>query len=574
MSMEEAEIRRRQPVELLASDARAQELKREALHLPSWDLSYRQVGEVELLLSGACSPLRGFLGQADSESVYQTLRLADGTLWPMPLHLDVTEAFAVGLCPGDRVALRHPEGMVLAILTVEDVWTPDREQEALALYGTGDERHAGVFQLLHETGPVYVGGRLEGLELPIHHTFKALRLTPRALRQAFEERGWSRILAFHTPRLIHRAEVEQTRRAAEQVGAGLLIQPAVGRTSPDDLDYFCRVRCYQRIVEQYDSNSSLLNILPVFQKSAGSREILWHALLSRNCGCTHFLVERECGEPGEKTESGSGGNGNKAAWSMLKRYEDEIGIEMVASEELVYLEDEGRYVPRSEAREPERVPTLSREEVERRLRTGAQIPGWYSYPEVIAEFRRVFPPRHGQGFTVFFTGLSGSGKSTLANVLVARLLERGGRPVTLLDGDLVRKNLSSELGFSRAHRDLNILRIGFVASEIVKNHGIAVCAPIAPYRSIRRQVRESVARYGGFIEVHVATPLEVCEQRDRKGLYAKARAGLLKNFTGIDDPYETPEQAELTMNTTSIPVEEAVERIVQYLEMEGYLEIC
>ncbi len=571
--MEETGKYREQPAALLVPEAHAQELKREALRLPSWDLSYRQVGEVELLLSGACFPLRGFLGQADSESVYQTLRLADGTLWPMPLHLDVTEAFAAGLHPGDRVALRHPEGMVMAVLTVEDVWFPDREREAEALFGTGDERHAGVFRLFHETSPVYVGGRLEGIELPVHHTFKAWHLTPLALRRAFEERGWSRILAFHAPRLMHRVEVEQTRRAAEQVGAGLLVLPAVGRACPDDLDYFCRVRCYQRVVEQYNSNSSLLNILPVFSASAGSRETLWHALLSRNYGCTHFLVERDCGESDEKTESGSGGNGNNAAWPLLKRHEDEIGIEMVASEELVYLEDEGRYVPRSESREEGRTLTLSREEVERRVRTGGEIPEWYSYPGVIEELRRVFPPRRGQGFTVFFTGLSGSGKSTLANVLVARLLERGGRPVTLLDGDLVRKNLSSELGFSRAHRDLNILRIGFVASEIVKNHGVAVCAPIAPYRGIRRQVRESVARYGGFIEVHVATPLEVCEQRDCKGLYAKARAGLLKNFTGIDDPYEAPEQAELILDTSKIPVDEAVERILQYLEMEGYLEM-
>ncbi len=571
--MEKAEKRAGYLKELLAEEEAVRELKREALHLPSWDLSYRQVGEVELLLGGACSPLSGFLGRADSESVYRTLRLADGTLWPLPLHLDVTEAFAAGLRSGDRVALRHPEGMVLAVLTVEDVWAPDREAEAQALYGTADERHAGVFQWVHETGPFSVGGRLEGVELPGHHTFKALRLTPRALSQAFEERGWSRVLAFHPSRLMHRLEVEQTRRAAGLLDAGLLIQPSVGRGGPDDLDYFCRVRCYQRILEQYEENSSLLNVLPVFPRQAGPREILWHALLARNCGATHFLVEREEGEADGKTGAGAGGNGNKAAWPLLKRHQDEIGIEAVAAEDLVYREEQGRFGLRSEVPEGERIPTFTAGEFDRRVRAGGPIPEWYSCPGVVEELRRVFPPRQGQGFTVFFTGLSGSGKSTVANVLVARLLERGGRPVTLLDGDLVRKHLSSELGFSRAHRDLNILRIGFVASEIVKNRGIAVCAPIAPYRGIRRQVREAVARYGGFIEVHVSTPLEVCEQRDRKGLYAKARAGLLKNFTGIDDPYETPEHAELSLDTSQIPVEEAVERILQYLEMEGYLEM-
>jgi sulfate adenylyltransferase len=292
--------------------------------------------------------------------------------------------------------------------------------------------------------------------------------------------------------------------------------------------------------EQFEPQTALLGILPIAPAQAGPREMLWHAILRKNCGCTHFLVERAFDATHGKGQTGSGGNGHSDAWPLLTRHQDEVGIEMVAAEEMGYLETEGRHVPRSEAAEKEALRTLAPEEFERLLRTGAPIPEWHSYPEVVEELRRVFPPRSGQGFTVFFTGLSGSGKSTVANVLVARLLERGGRPVTLLDGDLVRKHLSSELGFSRAHRDLNILRIGFVASEIVKNRGIAVCAPIAPYRGIRRQVREAVARYGGFIEVHVSTPLEVCEQRDRKGLYAKARAGLLTNFTGIDDPYETP----------------------------------
>ncbi len=557
--------------ELIVNAAKAEELKAEAVYLPSWDLTQRQVWDLELLLNGAFSPLRGYLSRADYESVCQSMRLADGTLWPIPITLDVTEEFAARLAVGQRVALRHPEGMILAILTVRDIWKPDRKREAERVYGTTDEAHPGVFQLYHQTHPLYVGGELEGLEHPPHHTFKHLRHTPAELRHLFKKLGWKRIVAFQTRNPMHKAHVELTKRAAAQAHANLLIHPVVGRTSPGDVDYFVRVRCYQAILKYYPEQTTMLSLLPLAMRMAGPREALWHALIRRNYGCTHFIIGRDHAGPGPNS-NGEPFYPPYAAQELAQKYQDELGLQIVPFEEMVYVEDRAQYMPRSEVPKGARVLTLSGTELRRRLREGLEIPDWFSYPEVIAALRRSFPPREKQGFTVFFTGLSGAGKSTIANILVAKLMEIGTRPVTLLDGDIVRKHLSQELGFSKKDRDINVRRIGFVASEITKNRGIAVCAPIAPYRATRREVRELISQYGGFIEVYVATPLEVCEARDRKGLYAKARAGLIKDFTGINDPYEPPEHPDVTVDTAKMSCEEAAHEILLYLAKEGFIE--
>ncbi len=564
------EGRTREVRTLIANESRIRELKREAIHLPSYDLTSRQIWDNELLLNGAFSPLDGYLGRADYDSVCARMRLTSGAVWPIPLVLDVSEAVAGKLSTGTRVALRHPEGMVLAVLTVSDVFKPDHEAEARAVFGTTDETHPGVFQLLHQTGPVYVGGTLEGLELPPHHTFRRLRFTPLELQAEFARRGWGKIVAFQTRNPMHRAHVELTRRAAAHLGAHVLIHPVVGRTSPGDVNYFSRVRCYEAVLNHFPPDTAMLSLLPLAMRMGGPREAVWHAIIRKNYGCTHFIVGRDHAGPG-KDRAGKPFYGPYDAQELVRAHEKEIGIEMIAFEEMVYVEDLGQFLPQSEVPQGSTVLNLSGTELRRRLREGADIPEWFSYPDVIAQLRRSFPPRAKQGFTVFFTGLSGSGKSTIANILMAKLMEIGTRPVTLLDGDIVRKNLSSELGFSKEHRDLNILRIGFVASEITKNRGVALCAPIAPYRNIRRQNRELIGSYGGYIEVYVATPIDVCEQRDRKGLYAKARAGLVKNFTGIDDPYEAPEKAEIVIDTTRMSAEEAAEEIVLYLEKEGYI---
>jgi sulfate adenylyltransferase len=558
--------------ELLVNKQRVVELKKEAVHLPSWDLTQRQVQDIELLLNGGFSPLDGFLTQSDYDSVCQKMRLQNGALWPTPITLDVDERFAMSISVGDRVALRHPEGMVLANLTVKDIWQPDRKAESEAVYGTIEESHNGVFYLLHQTDAIYVGGTLEGIERPPHHTFQSMRHTPQELRNLFEKMGWQKVVAFQTRNPMHRAHVELTKRAAAQTEANLLLHPVVGRTSPGDIDYFSRVRCYQEVIKHYPKQTTMLSLLPLAMRLAGPREALWHAIIRKNYGCTHFIVGRDhAGPPGKKSD-GKPFYGPYDAQELVKKHEDEIGIKMVDFEEMVYVEDSAQYMPFSAVPKNARVLSLSGTEFRRRLREGVEIPSWFSYPEVISELRRSFPPRREQGFTVFFTGLPSSGKSTIAQVLMAKLMEMGQRPVTLLDGDIVRKNLSSELGFSKAHRDLNILRIGYVASEITKNRGVAICAPIAPYSVVRRKVRENIEQYGGFIEVYVATPLEVCEQRDRKGLYAKARAGLLKEFTGIDDPYEAPENPEVLVDTTKASADQNAQQILLHLEKEGYIE--
>ena len=554
---------------LLVDEARRADLKAELMTAPSWDLSSRQIWDIELLLNGAFSPLAGYLGRADQDSVCEKMRLSDGQLWPIPINLDVTEAFAGQISTGDRIALRHPEGMVLASLVVSDIWQPDRQAEAQSVFGTTDDEHPGVFQVLRQSNPVYLGGTLEGIELPPHHTFRALRHTPAQLRAEFQRLGWSRVVAFQTRNPMHRAHVELTRRAAAQADANLLIHPVVGRTSPGDLDYFSRVNCYQSVISHLPPGTGMVSLLPLAMRMGGPREAVWHAIIRRNYGCTHFIVGRD--HAGPRRKNGEPFYGPDDARQLATELGKEIGIQIVPFEAVVYCEDRGEYMPQSEVPEGARVLNLSGTELRKRLREGRDIPSWFSYPEVIRELRRRHPPRSKQGYTVFFTGLSGSGKSTIANILVAKLMEIDTRPVTLLDGDIVRKNLSSELGFSREHRDINIKRIGFVASEITKNGGVAICAPIAPYSKTRRENRELISHYGGFIEVHVATPLEVCEQRDRKGLYAKARAGLIKEFTGIDDPYEAPEAAESVIDTTETSAEEAAQSIIMVLEREGYI---
>ncbi len=557
--------------DLLADETTVQSLKEMSTNLASWDLNHRQLWDLELLLNGAFFPLNGFLGKADYESVCQNMRLKSGALWPMPITLDVNEAFAESLNSGDQIALRHPEGMVLAILTISDVWQPDFAQEAKQVFGTNDEGHPAVFSLMNQTNPFYVGGTLQGIELPPHHTFKPSRHTPKELKELFQQWGWEKIVAFQTRNPLHRAHVELTKRAVAETGANLLLHPVVGRTSPGDVDYFSRVRCYQAVIDHYPEQTATLSLLPLAMRMGGPREAVWHALIRKNYGCTHFIIGRDHAGPG-KDKDGNPFYGPYDAQTLAQEHEAEMGINILTFEEMVYVQEVDEYKARSTVSEDSTILSLSGTELRQALRQGTDVPAWFSYPEVMTELRRSYPPRPQQGLTLFFTGLSGSGKSTVANVLVAKLMEIGGRPVTLLDGDIVRKNLSSELGFSKEHRDLNIKRIGYVASEITKNRGIAVCAPIAPYTATRREVREMIEQYGGFIEIHVSTPIEVCEQRDRKGLYAKARAGLIKEFTGIDDPYEAPEHAEIQIDTTQISPDAAAQQILDYLSGQGFFE--
>ncbi|HLB67552.1 MAG TPA: bifunctional sulfate adenylyltransferase/adenylylsulfate kinase [Thermoplasmata archaeon] len=554
----------------MAGPDRKAELTAVLHELPFWDLTARQQHDLGLILNGGFSPLQGFLDERDYASVVDRMRLADSRLWPIPVVLDVDQNAGERLSKGERLALRDPEGMILAVMNISAVWQPDRELEAQAVFGSTDMNHAGVRYLLRDTGTYYVGGDVEGLEEPAYHTFRDLRQSPSELRRLFEGRGWSRIVAFQTRNPMHRVHYELTRRAMERLDAKLLLHPVVGPTKPGDLDSYVRIRGYRALLGHYPTDSAILSLLPLAMRMAGPREAVWHAIIRKNYGCTHIIVGRDHAGPG------NGPDGNPyyapyAAQEMMRDCEEEVGVRMVPFEELVYVPEVNGYVPAGDVQHGASPLTLSGTDLRHRLERGLPIPDWFSFPEVVAELRSAYPERSERGLVLFFTGLPAAGKSTLAKALLAKLMERDHRSATLLDGDIARKFLSSELGFSRAHRDLNILRLGFVATEVARARGIAICSAIAPYDSTRKAVREMASQSGGFVLVHVATPTEVCEQRDRKGNYAKARKGLTKGFTGIDDPYEVPSDAEVVLDLTERSPENAAEEILRYLIAEGYV---
>lgn len=557
-------------VNLLADDSRLDSLKKETVNLPSWDLTERQVCDLELLMNGAFSPLTGFMNQNDYASVLSDMRLADGHLWSMPINLDVPKNVADELTIGDKLALRDIEGVVLATLTVEDIWKVDKQAEALAVFGTTDALHPAIKHLNERTHDYYIGGSVQGLQLPNHYDYNNHRHTPLELRDKFKRLTWNKVVAFQTRNPMHRAHQEITFRAAKQVEANLLIHPVVGMTKAGDINHFTRVKCYEEILKKFPERTTTLSLLPLAMRMGGPREALWHAIIRKNFGCTHLIVGRDHAGPG-KNSQGDDFYGPYEAQELLKKHEKELGIKMVAFEMMLYSSDRAEYIPVSDIKPDENILNISGSELRHRLQKGLEIPAWFSYPEVVDILQKSHPPRDKQGFTVFFTGLSGSGKSTIANALMINLMEMLERPITLLDGDIVRKNLSSELGFSREHRNLNVLRIGYVASEITKNGGIAICAPIAPYAQTRDEVRNQIEPLGGFLEVHVATSVNVCETRDRKGLYAKARAGIIKEFTGISDPYEAPIKPEVVIDTEYCKPAEAAQKIILKLEAMGLI---
>ena len=490
----------------------------------------------------------------------------------MPITLDVADEFGKKIGARDSVALRDVEGFLQAILRVEQLWKPDHLHEAQSVFGTTDAIHPGVSYLLNSTNPWYVGGRIEGVRAPKHYDFAAFRLTPAQLRAEFAKNGWQTIVAFQTRNPMHRAHFELTKRAAETVNGKLLIHPVVGLSKPGDVDYYTRVRCYQAIMSRYPEDDARLALLPLAMRMGGPREAIWHAIIRKNYGCTHIIVGRDHAGPG-KDSKGNPFYQPYEAQELFKKHEAELGVQMIPFNMMVFLEETQQFVPENEAPAGSKISNLSGTDLRKLLAKGEEIPAWFTFSEVASELQRSHAPRHRQGFAIFFTGLSGAGKSTIANVLMVKFLAMGGRAVTLLDGDIVRKHLSSELGFSKEHRDINILRIGFVASEIAKNGGIAVCAPIAPYDQVRKQVREIVQAQGGMVLVHVDTSLEVCEQRDAKGLYAKARAGIIPQFTGISDPYEAPADAEIVIDGAGTGPEDAANIIIAYLEQEGYFAL-
>jgi sulfate adenylyltransferase len=557
-------------VNLVVDEHRAALLKDIATNLPDITLIERHLCDLELLATGGFTPLQGFMTRADYEPVLHRMRLQDGTLWPLPICLDVSDVKARRLEAGQSVALRDAEGFLLAVMHVEDIWPADREGEAEQIYGTLDPSHPGANYLLHKTGSVYVGGKIEIVSLPLHFDFKKIRLSPAEVWAAARKLSWKRMAGFVTENPIHRPQFEMTIQAMRQSQSNLLILPVAGMTKPGDFDHYTRVRCYRQVVQHYPPDSYILNLLPISMRMSGPREALLHAIVCRNYGCTHFIAGRDHAGPGCRPD-GTPYYGSDDACRFVEDHASEVGIQIVSFPEMVYLPFEDEYRRADQVPEGAQYISLSGSDIRRRVREGRRIPDWATFPEVIAELEKAYPPPDRQGFTIFMTGLSGAGKSTIAKILYSKFLERGDRPVTLLDGDIVRQNLSSELTFSKEHRDINVKRIGFVASEITKNRGIAICAPIAPYAKTRAEIRRAIDAYGGFIEVFVATPLEVCEKRDRKGMYAKARAGLIKGYTGIDDPYEAPQSPEVRIDTTSMSPDEAAQEILLFLGQKGYI---
>jgi sulfate adenylyltransferase len=557
-------------VNLLCEEEKNIKLKQLAMSLPDIILNDRQLCDLELLATGTFSPLEGFMNRSDYESVLDRMRLQNNLLWPVPVCLDITESIARSIESGQSVALRDPEGFLLAVMHMEDVWRADKKKEAETVYGTLDVDHPGVDYLLNISGDFYIGGQLEVISLPLHFDFKQLRQTPREIRDIYKKMGWKRVVGFQTRHPIHRPQFEMTLHAMRATKANLLIMPVSGMTKPGDFDHYTRVRCYRKVTHHYPPDSYLLNLLPLAMRMAGPREAVLHTIIAKNYGCTHFIVGHGHAVP-DQSPKGVQYYQNDEPRKLASDLSKEIGVTIVPFEEMVYLPFEDEYRFANQIKEGTESISLSGTDIRKRVIAGKKIPSWATFDDVSNELRKAYPPPQKQGFTVFMTGLSGAGKSTIAKVLYSKFLEIGERPVTLLDGDIVRMNLSSELKFSKEHRDINVRRIGFVASEITKNRGIAICAPIAPYKKTRSEIRKIIEAYGGFIEVHVATPIEECEKRDRKGMYAKARAGLIKGFTGIDDPYEIPENAEVRINTTSLTPGEAAQEILLFLGQKGYI---
>lgn len=549
---------------LLVHFRRVELLKRRATEFKSISLNPHQLCDLEMLMSRAYYPLDGYMCREDYESVLDHMTLADGTVWPLPICLGVTEAFAASLESGECVAIRDGEGFMLAVLTVSDVWKPDLERETRAIWGREDAGDHMNASLGNEESPWYVGGRVEGLAFPQRYDFVDIRLMPAEVHRYFSQKGWRKVIGVQAGRPLHKADHAMLEEIAVEEGASLLLSPLMFPSMYSSVDHFTLVRCMQEFVATFPRNRALLNLMPWFERRMGPKGALLRAIVNKNYGCTHMLVwDSGKAEPRRNVSTDE----FQAHVDWLDCQRDATGIIPVRERCMVLDEADKKYV----SADCGNLCANDHHTVVSLLARGEPVPEWMSYPGVLDVLRKKHRPRSKQGFCLFFTGLSGAGKSTMAKVLYVKMLELNTRPVTLLDGDIVRTNLSSELDFSKAHRNLNVTRIGFVASEIVKNGGVAVCAPIAPYPEARREVRAAVEEYGGFIEVHVSTPLEVCEQRDRKGIYAKARAGIIKGLTGVDDPYIEPENPELRIDTSELTPSEAANEVLQFLSEQQYI---
>jgi len=553
-------------VNLLVPGEEQQAWLDQANQYPSIQLSDRALHDLELLAVGGFSPLKTFMGEDDYQRVLTEMRLDSGELFPIPITLTITKEDLPSR--GEWITLRDSRNYIIAVMRIEEVFRWDPTREARLVLGSTDHRHPLVSEM-EQWGDLCISGELRVINLPIYYDFMDIRRSPAETRALLEEIGNQDVVAFQTRNPMHRVHEALTKRALDQVPGSLLIHPVVGLTKPGDVDHYTRVRVYKALVENYYDESTVLSLLPLAMRMAGPREALWHAIIRRNYGANHFIIGRDHAGPGNDSD-GNPFYGPYEAQKMLDQYRDEIGVKAVSFNELVYIEEDDRYVAREDAPENATAAYISGTQVrEDYLAKGKELPAWFTRPETAQILKETYPPRHKQGLCIWFTGLSGSGKSTIANALSPMLLERG-RQATTLDGDVVRTHLSKGLGFSKEDRDTNILRIGFVAGEIARHSGTVICAAISPYSKTRNEARKMVGE-DRFVEVYVSTPLEVCEERDVKGLYAKARSGEIKGFTGIDDPYEEPVNPEITVNTVDTTPQDCAQDIIEFLEEQGYL---
>ncbi len=555
-------------VNLLSGSEDYEEALNRASRLPRVQLTSRNLCDLELMASGGFSPIDRFLGEQDYRRVLGEMRLSDGTLFPIPVTLPVTPEPWFAL---DReVAFADHRNNLLGIMRVEEIYEWDPEEEARLVCGTKDVRHPLIAEM-HSWGKLNISGELKVFALPRHYDFQNIRLTPAQVRERLGTLGHRNVVAFQTRNPLHRAHEEITARAASQIDGTILLHPVVGMTRPGDVDHYTRVRSYKVLAERYyDPRRTVLALLPLAMRMAGPREAVWHGIIRRNFGANHFIVGRDHASPGVDSNN-MPFYGPYAAQELFAKYSGEIGVKMVPFPELVYLPDEERFEDATRVPQGRPIASLSGTAVrEDYLGRGRSLPQWFTRSEVAQVLAQAHPPQHRQGFCIWFTGLSAAGKSTTAEILTVLLLEHG-RQVTVLDGDVVRTHLSKGLGFSREDRDINIRRIGFVASEIVRHGGAVICAAVSPYRATRNECRSMIGS-ARFIEVYVDTPLEVCEQRDPKGMYARAREGQITGFTGIDDPYEPPNSPEIILETIQSSPEMNARRILSHLMERSFVQ--
>lgn len=547
------------------------DLLEESVNYPSLVLQERQLGDLEMLLVGAFDPLEGFLNKNDYESVVEHCRLSNGKLWPMPIVLSVREKDLHKFENHNHITLKDSQNNPLAILDIEDIYKPDITYECLKVFGTTDTNHPFVNILMNRLDTYNIGGRLRQIQLPKHYDFKDFRLSPKEVKKKLQEKQWQSVIGFQTRNPLHKSHIALTLNCAETAEANILLQPVVGITQTQDIDYATRVRCYKKLLEHYPKDKVMLSLIPLSMRMGGPREALWHALIRKNYGCTHFIIGRDHAGPSSLTKNGEKFYGPYEAQEFVNKFKDELGIDIVTSKEIVYVEELDKHLPIDEVPDSMTILKISGTEFRKRLLNNDPIPEWFSFPEIIEELKSSYCKN--EGFCVYFTGLSGSGKSTLANALKSRLqsLDPLKRKITVLDGDVVRNNLSKGLGFSKEDRSINVQRIGFVASLVVKNGGICLCANIAPYESDRRINERLISKYGPYIEIFVDTPIELCEQRDAKGLYKLAREGKIKEFTGVSDPFEPPAHAVILDG--SKPVDELLDQLIALLRKHTTLDI-